>query len=350
MNYVTEKNGIVLVIPVYNPTENFEEAIRLTLCYFYKVVVVNDGCSTEYHTAFMRLKKQKDIIVLEHNENKGKGRALKTAFKYILDSLPECKGVVTADADGQHKIKDIVAVEEALLEAESSQTIVLGSRYFDKDVVPLKSKVGNIVTRVILKYLCDLNLVDTQTGLRGIPVELLERELEVVGERYEYETNVLLDAADAGIEFIEVPIETIYEDGNNVSHFSPLRDSIRIYRNILMYSGSSLLSSLLDYSIFMILYPITKNLWIATYAGRGCSAAVNFAINRKAVFKDNNNIMSSLSKYIVLLVLSGTTSALLLQFSAFILGDVYLITKILIEICLYFLNFYIQKNFIFRKK
>lgn len=262
--------------------------------------------------------------------------------------MAECKGVVTADADGQHKLEDIIAVENALIDAMGTHSIVLGSRKFDKENVPLRSKIGNVATRIVLKYLCDFNLTDTQTGLRGIPTQLLEREVQIAGEGYEYEINVLLDAVDAGIQFIEVPIETIYENDNNISHFNPLRDSYRIYRTILMYSGSSIVASVLDYIIFTILYPVTKNIWIATYAGRVCSAGLNFSINRKAVFKDNNKLTNSLVKYIALLVVSGTSSALLLLCSSYILGKVYFIVKIMIEMCLYFFNYYIQKKFVFR--
>lgn len=165
--------------------------------------------------------------VLTHSVNRGKGAALKTGFDYLADV-----NIITADADGQHTPEDIVRIAEALKTYEHG--LVLGVRSFTGKV-PFRSRFGNWWTRIWFFVLTRLWVRDTQTGLRGIPAALLPRVSALEGERYEYEMVMLADAKRHPMRPLQIPIETIYLNDNSASHFSPLKDTVRIYRALFRY-------------------------------------------------------------------------------------------------------------------
>lgn len=138
------------------------------------------------------------------------------------------------DADGQHLPDDM---EKLLMKAAAEpMALIVGSRTIDRNV-PWKSRMGNLITRRIFRMKTGVEVSDTQTGLRSFSTRLLDFMLDIEGERYEYEMNVLVTCAKANIPIIEVPIETIYHDkGNSCSHFRKVRDSVRIYRQLLKFS------------------------------------------------------------------------------------------------------------------
>ncbi len=161
--------------------------------------------------------------VLTHDRNRGKGTALKTGFAWVAGHAPG-ETVVCADSDGQHLVRDIVRVACAV----QPGTMVLGGRKFTGKV-PVRSRLGNSVTRHVFRALSGVPVYDTQTGLRAYPHELLDWLCSVPGERFEYEFQALLRARTAGIRIVEVEIETVYEVERRSSHFRPVRDSVRIY-------------------------------------------------------------------------------------------------------------------------
>lgn len=341
----------VVVIPAYKPSEMFLDFLGCLKNQggFTDIVVVDDGSGKEYGHIFRAAERLPGVVVLHHYVNLGKGRALKTAFNYCLAFVQEnpCGGVVTADADGQHKIQDIMNIGRAL--EKHPENLVLGCRTFDNRDIPFRSRFGNNVSRLVYQWLCGVTVSDTQTGLRGVPYSFLGECCQTEGERYEYETNMLLKASEQGREIIEVPIETVYEDNNAVSHFSPLRDSMKIYSVILKYSLSSIMSVAIDYLVFSYLYLNGQPLLAATYAARLCSALVNFIINRNVVFKYRGNIAAQFAKYILLVAVSGTLSGLSISLLKRLLGLPAVAIKAVVELVLYFMNFYVQRIWVFTK-
>ena len=339
----------IILIPIYEPTDKFEDFIKVVAKHFETILVVNDGSSAKYNSMFERISKMPGVVVLNHNTNLGKGRALKTGFCYSLGIKEKAfnGGVITVDGDGQHKIEDILKVSNAL--SSHPDMMVLGCRTFDDKTIPFRSRFGNIVSKKIYKFFCGIDVSDTQTGLRGIPRKYIERCCQIEGERYEYETSMLINAKN-DIDFYEVPILTIYEDNNNVSHFNPLKDSIRIYSLLLKYSLSSLLSVLIDYSVFGFLVQFGSGVWISTYIARGCSAVVNFGVNRNVVFKYKGSLPVQFFKYVTLVFLSGTISAGIIYFVEKYFSWNIIAIKILVELVLFFMNYYIQRTYIFAKK
>ncbi len=247
---------IPVIIPAYEPDEKMIRLLQtLQEAGIERIVVVDDGSGNEYRNLFEQAK-QLGAIVLTHAVNLGKGRALKTAFNEVLNRYPEAIGAITADSDGQHTPACIQKCMEAM--EKEPEKLILGCRNFDQDNVPAKSEWGNKITRQVLKYLCGVAVSDTQTGLRGIPAAFMRHLMNVKGERFEFETYMLLEAGEQKVGICEVPIETVYLNDNKGSHFNPLLDSARIYLVFAKFLFSSLSSCIIDLVLFALFCSLTK--------------------------------------------------------------------------------------------
>lgn len=224
-----------LVIPAYQPGQpllQLIQALRQRRPH-QLIIVVNDGSSHQMQALFEELLHYQ-VEVLHHSQNFGKGQALKTAFAHYLQLTGDKGlGVITADADGQHSVEDILALSDALTQMEHH--LHLGVRNFGLSEVPWRSKIGNILTGYIFRKISRTTLYDTQTGLRGIPRSLMKSALNSSSQGYELEMEMLLMAARSQIQIKQLPIKTIYFNHNAESHFSPLRDSFKIYRVVARF-------------------------------------------------------------------------------------------------------------------
>lgn len=226
-------NKVCIVIPAFEPDNRMIELLSdLDKNAIGPVVIVNDGSGKEYDVIFdkaLSIIKKSGGTVITHKTNKGKGRALKTAFAYILDHYENITAVITADSDGQHTAECIKRVIDAV--ENNEQCLILGVRKFDLEGIPWKSRFGNTLTEKVFQYVAGIHVSDTQTGLRGIPKGYLKELISLKGERFEYEMRMLLDVAEKGISIVEVPIQTIYEsEDNHQTHFNPIKDSVKIYK------------------------------------------------------------------------------------------------------------------------
>ena len=331
----------IILIPAYQPEEVLIGLVKQLKEEKFYIIVVNDGSGTEYEEIFRKTSEYADV--LEYGQNKGKGEALKTGLSYIRERFEEPYVVVTADADGQHRPEDIIKVSEEA--KKSPYSLVLGSRHFEGKV-PLRSNFGNTMTRLVYRLFTGVSVHDTQTGLRGFSHRLIRNMLEIPGSRYEYEMNVLMDFAREKIEIKEIPIETIYLGKNETSHFHVLRDSYRIYKEILKFSCASFISFLLDYLLFCLASALTGTLVFSNIFARVLSATFNFKVNQKLVFHAKGNEMKEAVKYAELAVFILICNTLILKGLAMTGLNIYL-GKIITETVLFF--FVIQHSFVFRK-
>ena len=277
-------------------------------------------------------------------KNKGKGAALKTGLEYIKQTFAVPYIVVTADADGQHLPQDILLVCE---KAESKiGSLILGSRIIGKNA-PLRSRIGNGITRLIFCISTGTAIYDTQTGLRAFSNGLTDYMLSIEGERYEYEMNVLLNLRQYNISVEEVSIQTVYLDNNSSSHFNLIKDSFKIYREILKFSASSLLSFVIDYGLFCILMLLTGMTVLSNVLARIASASVNFSLNRNFVFGSRENILKSAVKYFLLAVVVLVFNTCILKL-LILAGVQHMVAKIITETVMFFFSWTVQRLFIFR--
>ena len=342
----------VAVIPAYKPTDRLVSLCREIISTGYSVIAVDDGSGPEYQEVFDKINSMNGVTVLTHNQNQGKGAALKTAFLYIKTSAPDINHIVTLDADGQHLVTDMENVLKASW--DHPDDLILGSRVFTGDV-PFKSRMGNKITRSIYRMVSGISISDTQTGLRAFGRSHLDQMITIEGKRYEYEMNVLLSIRDLGMNIREVPIETIYLDQNNSSsHFHPVRDALRIYGHIIKFAGASFVSFLADYVLFILFLGLTSGwaygLTIANVAARVISAVLNYTLNLKTVFKDQQPVSKTLPKYIALAIFILAANSLILAFYANVLGITPKVAKIMTEVTLFIISFTVQSTLIFKDR
>jgi glycosyltransferase involved in cell wall biosynthesis len=340
---MTDTPSIVFLFPSYQPTEIFCGVLeKLGLSDPSAIVVVDDGSGPAYEPIFQRVKQLPGTTVLANAINLGKGAALKNGMNHILVSYPDCIGVVTADADGQHSVNDILRIA-AELKADPLRA-VFGARQFSSNV-PLRSKFGNIVSRYLYRLVVGLRLSDTQTGLRGIPRRLMELSLNIRANRYEFETEQLLIIKSTGMPFGEIAVETIYIDDNRESHFRPLMDSARIYFVLLRYAAASLVTAGSDLIVFAAVMAWSNDILISNMIGRLVALWVQFTLLQSFVFRMRGNARM-FAAYLGLVVLSGVAStAMQVQIANVIPFPV--VAKIMAEVLVFVFNFLFLRDFVF---
>ena len=226
------QESVAVILPSLNPDAKFTKVVDgLAESGFQHIVIVDDGSDAEHQKYFEQAAALPQCTVLHHGVNRGKGRALKTAFDHVRRELPELAGVITIDGDGQHLLPDIIACAEKML--ENGDKVVLGCRDFDAPGVPPRSVAGNKTTNRLFKLFYGITISDTQTGLRAIPQAFLDRFCAMEGERFEYETNMLLQMKKQHIVFLEQPIATVYDPEDYSSHYNAVKDSWRILKIML---------------------------------------------------------------------------------------------------------------------
>jgi len=338
-------NTNIVVIPAYNPGQALLDLVRALLPSIYHVVVVNDGSSHPQSDFIFNLVSQnKSVTVLKHEINLGKGAALKTGFKYCLEHF-DFDYILTADADGQHLSRDVIALSD-FVRGRKSCPLVLGERdFFEK--VPMRSRLGNALTSWVFGLIYGVKLSDTQTGLRAIREDILSSIVSLRGDRYEFESDMLVWAIKNKVPISTIKISTVYLDGNSSSHFMPIADSIRIYRSLFGFLVSSFISFFVDYFIFSIVYYNIESVFFSVLLARLISGWFNFRLNRKLLLGEKSKQYSYMFKYLTLFIFImfmsylGTFLLVLLDLNVYI-------AKILTDILLFFVSYAVQRNFFMR--
>ncbi|MEG0493219.1 MAG: bifunctional glycosyltransferase family 2/GtrA family protein [Clostridia bacterium] len=360
-----------VIIPAYKPDARLiPYAQALKAAGVGKVVIVDDGSGEESRAVFDAIVQDEVVHILSYMPNGGKGVALKAGLRYVKDECPNQRVIVTADADGQHTVEDVLRMCASM--EENGEGLLLGSRDFSSENVPPKSRTGNRITSVVFKLLYGRWVGDTQTGLRAFTRELLPTMIAVRGNRYEYEMNVLIEMASLRLPMRPLPIETVYENNNAGSHFRAFRDSARIYGVIFAgfigFISSSAISFLVDYSLYLtfntllkrfapaldhefrfLLLSVLPRIAVATILARLISGVVNFYLNRKLVFSDKTAAHKTFPRYVcvfflIMLLSFALTSSLHIWF-----GWNDNTVKIPVDIVLFFVSYWLQRKWVFRK-
>lgn len=347
---------VTIVLPSLNPDEKLNMVVHgLIKEGFTDIVIVNDGSDEAHMEPFRQASAHKEVTLLTHEINKGKGRALKTAFSYIIENRKDTAGVVTVDGDNQHTAHDIKACAEKML--ENKDKVILGCRDFSSKDVPFKSKFGNVSTSLVFRLFCGIKISDTQTGLRAIPYKYLPLMCDTPGERFEYETEMLFTFKKNNIEFFEQRIDTVYIEDNASTHFNPIKDSIKIYKIIFKFVISSGASFLIDYGLFTLLVFLLGSLergtrlFIATFAARAFSSICNYTVNRRAVFKSEAPVKQSLVRYYILCVVQACASYGLVYLLSHVCSAgsaLEAILKLVVDMFLFLISFRIQQRWVFK--
>jgi uncharacterized protein (DUF2062 family) len=218
-----------IVIPAFNHARSVRSVIddvRAALAAAGEslpLFIINDGSRDA--TADLLRGLPAGITVLTHRRNRGKGAALLTGFRAA--HAAGFTHVITVDADGQHCPSDVLTVlHAARLHPED---LIIGHRDMESagSVVPLRSRKGRDAARFWLRVQTGQEIPDSQCGLRAYP---LAATLAVPHrfKRYDFETEILARLSWGGLKVRSVPVKCIYfEKAVRVSHFRPIRDTLR---------------------------------------------------------------------------------------------------------------------------
>ncbi len=341
---------VPVLIPAYEPDGALLSTVAaLEAAGHARIVVVNDGSGPSFEPLFDQLRQRHPgVHLLRHSVNLGKGAALKTGLNHILNKFPDAPGAVTADADGQHLPADIARVAEALAQSAGSN-LVLGARSFGNGV-PWRSLFGNRISAALLRLVVGERLSDTQTGLRGIPVSLIPQLLPLPANGYEFELDMLIAAHHNGLPLVEVPITTVYLNGNQSSHFNPLLDSMRIYFVLFRFTLTSLITALIDNAVFILLYTASSHILTSQIIGRAAAILFNYTAARRAVFLARDGHRHTLPRFLALVGVNTVISYGIITWLHTVIGVRVIVAKLCVEGVLFLANFAIQRDFVFTRK
>ena len=341
---------IIALIPAYNPgagdilisivRELVDSPVRA-------IVVVDDGSSPPFAPLFEAISRLPGVTVIRHGSNRGKGAALKTGFRHIQSLPTPPKGVITLDADGQHLVSDALGVAEEL--ERNPARLILGVRKLTRDI-PLRSYIGNTLTRFLYRRLIGQDVADTQTGLRGIPTCCLPQFLKLGSDGYEFELDMLLMCKHSSIPLVQHSIATRYENGNAGSHFNPIRDSLKIYFVLLRFTLTSISTAAIDYLVFWTTYQLLESVVLCTAAARVCAVIYNYGLVKRFVFYSNQRHSVTLPRYILLVICLGTISVSLIKTLMALFNIPVLPAKAIVESSIFLANFFIQRDLIFTRR
>ena len=352
----------IVLIPAFQPELPLLNLVKdFVKRQFEKIIIIDDGnsqCSNaDEYNSILTQTEELGAVILHHEKNEGKGQALKTGFKYIVENFPDCKGAITVDCDGQHLIKDVLNVSKALF--ENPEKLIIGVRNLMSKKVPLGTRTGDTLAAAFFKFSTGKRCSDTQSGLRGIPSSLFQLACEDEGSRYEYETNFLSDAS-AKTEILEVPVEGIFRTNGNYTHFRPIKDTLRLYGRFLKFSTSSFIAFIVDFIVFLGLNNFFRFrgidnvgvIFASTAFARFISSIVSFMINRVWSFKGRAKSKKSFQqfgRFFILWCIIVVVNSVL----------VYLLEKICIPVAIakliantvtFFINYLGQHNWVFVEK
>jgi glycosyltransferase involved in cell wall biosynthesis len=204
------------IIPAFNAAKTLNVLISQVKRLFpnFDVLIVDDGSADES----AGIARSAGATVLLHDENRGKGEALKSGFAYAV--AHDYDAVITLDADLQH---DPSEIQNFLNAYSDDRAILVGIRRRDK-TMPFARKVSNSLTSFVSSVFCGVRILDSQSGYRLIPTAIL-KNITLSSSRFDLEPELLIKAARAGYNIKSVEISTIYNAGR--SWINPPIDTIR---------------------------------------------------------------------------------------------------------------------------
>jgi len=223
------------VIPAYQDEKHIGGIVRRVRQQLDHVLVVDDGSTDQ--TAQRAREAGAEVIV--HSENRGKGEAIKTGLGRWLAAATLSRGgfgregawAILLDSDGQHLPEEI----DRFLAAAASAlhpTFFLGNRMNNVAGMPFVRRVVNRYMSRQISRVCKQEIPDTQCGFRMLDHQLIPQLLGG-GNRFDYDTEVLIIASRKGYRVESVPITTVYTD--QVSKIRPLRDAVRFLKLMWRY-------------------------------------------------------------------------------------------------------------------
>jgi len=225
-NMESKKDNTIVVIPSYNEARTIGGIVLDIARMSLSVLVIDDGSTDNTERAAL----DNGALVLRHRKNIGKGFSVREGIKYVL-SKTNFEWMIIMDGDGQHHTEDIPFLMKATRE-NTEPDIVIGNRMLETKTMPSVRYVTNKIMSWLISGICKQNIPDTQCGYRLIKVSAL-KELTLTSEKYDIESEMLIQAAENKMKIRSVPIQTIY--GEEISEIKPIRDMMKFWILLLRY-------------------------------------------------------------------------------------------------------------------
>ena len=223
-------SDIFVLVPAYNEASVIEETINSLKKYFNNIIVVNDGSTDDTENIL----KNFDIKIINHPINIGVGGAFQTGFKYILMNHKDCIGVITFDADGQHKVKDAIKIANELINTEYE--IIFGSRFLGYEYkIPFIKRFVLRFVSVITNFFTGIKLTDAHNGLKGFKTSAINK-IDIRLDGYAYETELIRQVSEKSISYKESSTDIEYSDyskkkGQNIFNgFIIIEDLLKLWK------------------------------------------------------------------------------------------------------------------------
>lgn len=221
------------IIPCYNVGKACIPVVTQTASQVHLCVAVNDG-STDDTRAILEDLKLTNVRVLSHQNNLGKGTALLTGFRFVLQEAKSIQAILTLDGDGQHDPSYIKKFKQVFEEIHPD--LIYGNRMLNLAEIPTGRRLLNRFSNWLMTRICRQQIFDSQCGFRLHSRKLLGAILDDLHTgRYVLETEILIKACREGFKIAVIPISTIYSEQSNVLSHHSLFDVLRIGRLMVSY-------------------------------------------------------------------------------------------------------------------
>ncbi len=365
-------HNITVIIPSYNPDVKLSMLVdELIASGFSDIIVIDDGSDISVRkvkSAFEYVEAKSQCKVIHHDQNTGKGTALKTGFKYCACNRGKDTLVITADDDGQYtaeQIEECLEYYNDMIKQDDSskkeRMILLAPRDFRDTSYAARKRMINHIAGFVMKYLCSVNVKDVQTGMRFIPYEHLSKLIEVEGNGFDYEINMLVELKYKKIPYIEKQILIDPAEGQ-YANYNPLKDIVKFLGVMVKYAVSSLSATVIDlvaFYILMILCGTGMLAWdesvgilFATIVARIISATFNCIVNKRTVFKSDIPLRGVMLKFYIFTMFRAILSYGIVYGMACVFGsygaNVTVLIKLVVDLILFFVGYDIQKKWVYR--
>lgn len=216
----------IVCIPAFNSEKTIGDVVKRCLQYVDKVIVCDDG-STD-HTA--RVAKENGAEVVNHEQNIGKGSALRTLFRLAEEKNP--KVVITIDGDGQFLPEEIPKLMSQIIEDKSD--VVIGYRFDNATEMPAHRRFGNKLLNRVTNMASNLPFRDTQSGFRAYSSRALKL-IDFTNDGYGADAEILVNLSSKGLRISEEKVTVIYDTGGRTSIQNPLSHGLSVFFNTLQY-------------------------------------------------------------------------------------------------------------------
>lgn len=360
-NIIMQANALqekpLILIPAYNPDQDLITLVDgLINMGFDKILIVDDGSEQASQWVFDKLLDYPYCIIYKHEKNKGKGAAVKTGLAHFIGDFPDYDLLITTNADGYHSLE---AIESVTLSAmKNTDSLVLGVKDFSKINLPLHNRLGKWISEKMIYFFLPQDILDIQTGLRGISRKFASTFMALAGESSDYETNMVLQCQQSEIPIKQVPIKTPFFKKKKGENFHPVLEALKMYWQFIKYIIVALLTTIIDVTTFMLFVALfidaSPNNYIlyATVVSRIISLLFNYILNHKTVFHPYSGTLQTFLKYALICAVNILASAYLVK-AIYLLTNMHMnlaLIKILVSFLLFFFNYYLQKKWVFRTK